>query len=443
MLADFEDVLDKLDVTSRSSEKAMCFCPTHDDRNNPSLSLKAENGRLLLHCFARCKPEDIVSKVGIGMQELFAEGGGGSSNPLNTPARLHATGENPHSNGQNERARREARTEHGCTLKDYSEVKKLPEGFLRGLGLRDVTYFEKPAIRIPYPDEEGQESAVRFRVSLDGTEKFRWRSGDKPSPYGLKLLEEARKAGLLVLVEGESDCHTLWFHEIPALGIPGASNWKEEWASHLDGIEKVYAVIEPDQGGDTLREKLTGCEAIRERLHLLELNEHKDPSALHLADPAMFRERFEVALEDAKPWIELERAEAEATSHEAWERSSELAKAPNILERFAEELAHSGVAGESRIAKLLYLALTSRLLQRPVSIALKGPSSGGKSHALERVLSFLPESTYYALTAMSERTLAYSEEPIKHRFLIIYEAAGMIGEFATYLMRSLLSEGCV
>jgi hypothetical protein len=39
--------------------------------------------------------------------------------------------------------------------------------------------------------------------------------------------------------------------------------------------------------------------------------------------------------------------------------------------------------------------------------------------------------------------LAYSEEPIKHRFLVIYEAAGMSGEFATYLMRSLLSEGKV
>jgi hypothetical protein len=42
---------------------------------------------------------------------------------------------------------------------------------------------------------------------------------------------------------------------------------------------------------------------------------------------------------------------------------------------------------------------------------------------------------------MSERALAYSEEPIKHRFLVVYEAAGMSGEFATYLMRSLLSEG--
>jgi hypothetical protein len=42
---------------------------------------------------------------------------------------------------------------------------------------------------------------------------------------------------------------------------------------------------------------------------------------------------------------------------------------------------------------------------------------------------------------MSERALAYSEEPLSHRFLVLYEAAGMSGDFATYLIRSLLSEG--
>jgi hypothetical protein len=443
MLADFEDVLDRLDVASRNGKKAMSFCPAHDDRTDPSLSLKVDNGKLLLHCFAGCHPEDILSKIGLEMKDLFSEGGGEIFIPLDTPARLHAQSEKPHANGQNERASGDARSEHGCTLEGYSGEKKLPIDFLRGLGLRDVTYLEKPAVRIPYPDEDGQEVAVRFRVSMDGPEKFRWRSGDKPVPYGLKLIREARAAGFVVLAEGESDCHTLWYHEIPALGIPGANNWRDEWASYLDGIEKIYALIEPDQGGETLRKKLTGCEAIRGRLYLLELGEHKDPSALHLDDPDGFTGRFEVALEDAKPWIELKRADAEAASREVWEACRDLAMEPDILERFAAELAQSGVAGEERIAKLLYLAVTSRLLEKPVSVALKGPSSGGKSYLIERVLSFVPKSAYYALTAMSDRTLAYSEEPIKHRFLVVYEAAGMSGEFATYLMRSLLSEGRV
>src|SRR5215207_8324320 len=108
MLEDFEDLLDRLDVASRIGEKAMSFCPAHDDRSTPSLSLKAENGRLLLHCFAGYRPEDIVSKTGLQMKDLFSEGGGGYSMPSNTPARLHAQSEKPHSNGQNGRASGEA-----------------------------------------------------------------------------------------------------------------------------------------------------------------------------------------------------------------------------------------------------------------------------------------------------------------------------------------------
>jgi hypothetical protein len=77
MLAGFEGVLDRLNVVSRNDEKAMCFCPAHDDRNNPSLSVKADNGRLLLHCFAGCQPEDIVSEIDLEMKDLFVEGGGG------------------------------------------------------------------------------------------------------------------------------------------------------------------------------------------------------------------------------------------------------------------------------------------------------------------------------------------------------------------------------
>src|ERR671910_813548 len=113
MLADFEDVLDKLELASRNGEKAMSFCPAHDDRNSPSLSLKAENGRLLLHCFAGCQTEAIISAVNLEMKDLFVEGGGGSYIPPNTPARLHAQDQNPHSNEQDERVSGDARSAHG------------------------------------------------------------------------------------------------------------------------------------------------------------------------------------------------------------------------------------------------------------------------------------------------------------------------------------------
>ena len=100
-----------------------------------------------------------------------------------------------------------------------------------------------------------------------------------------------------------------------------------------------------------------------------------------------------------------------------------------------------GLAGESRKAKLLYLALASRLLAKPVSVSLKGPSSAGKSHLVQRVLEHFPPEAFYFVTAMSGRALAYSEEPLKHRFIVLAEAAALAGDFLNYLMRSLLSEG--
>ena len=84
----------------------------------------------------------------------------------------------------------------------------------------------------------------------------------------------------------------------------------------------------------------------------------------------------------------------------------------------------------------MYLALTSRFFSRPASIAAKGPSSSGKSITVETVCEFSPDA-YYALTAMSERSLAYGTEPLRHRFLVLYEAAGLESDFASYLIRSL------
>ena len=105
----------------------------------------------------------------------------------------------------------------------------------------------------------------------------------------------------------------------------------------------------------------------------------KDANALYLDDPQRFKERFAAALRGATPYGELRRAEKEAAAREALAGCQDLAQTPNILERFARDLARSGVAGESRVAKLLYLAVTSRFLDRPVSIAVKGPRAAARA----------------------------------------------------------------
>ena len=426
-----EKVLDRLEGVHESNGSWKALCPAHDDRE-PSLSVsEGDENKAILHCFGGCEPEEIVAELGLEMKDLFERNGVPGADRkkfVSTPPKTPASLPRP------------------CNLENYAAVKGLPVEFLKKLGLTNRNYQGKPAVRIPYRDEHGQEKSIRFRTALEkseeGDNRFRWRSGSKAMLYGLERLEKIRKAGYVVLVEGESDQQTLWYRKLPGLGIPGASNWKAGWASHLEGIERIYAVIEPDEGGEALLDKLS-TSGIGDRLYIVELGDHKDASGLYLADRENFKESFVTALKGAERWEDRRRAEQEAQSRQAWGACKDLVLVPNILEHFARDLARSGVAGESRIAKLLYLAVTSRLLQKPVSIAVKGPSSGGKSYLTEQVLRFFPESSYYALTAMSEHALAYSDEPLQHRFLVLYEASGMESDFQTYLIRSLLSEGKV
>jgi hypothetical protein len=181
--------------------------------------------------------------------------------------------------------------------------------------------------------------------------------------------------------------------------------------------------------------------AIRDRAYLVDLSPFKDPSALYCDAPESFKTRWTTVLREAPKLSELaERAKAREAD-QAWQACQDLARQPRILEAFVDAYRGAGAVGEARTAMILYLALTSRFLSRPVSVAVKGPSSGGKSFTVATALRFFPPEAYYCMTAISDRALAYTEADLKHRFLVVYEAAGIVGDFASYLIRSLLSEG--
>ncbi|UCF81698.1 MAG: hypothetical protein JSV08_04600 [Acidobacteriota bacterium] len=345
------------------------------------------------------------------------------------------------------RSANERQSQGGLTLEEYAEAKHLPVDFLRRIELSTIpNYCDQKALRIPYLDASCRAVAVRFRLSLvkssDGDNRFRWRRGDKPCLYGLWRLKQARENGSVVLVEGESDAQTLWFYGIPALGIPGSNTWQEPWAEYLKGIPVIYVVLEPDSGGEAVRKWLAKS-SIRDKVKLITLEGTKDPSELHVANPKGFLEAWQKAVDAAKPWTELEKAEIKARRKEAWQKCEALAREPNILERFAEAVTQAGLVGETRAAKLLYLACTSRFLERPVSVVVKGPSGGGKSFLVQKVLSFFPQSASYVLSSMSDKTLAFSKEPLSHRMLVLYEAVGLGQDWTSYFVRTLLSEGHV
>ena len=180
---------------------------------------------------------------------------------------------------------------------------------------------------------------------------------------------------------------------------------------------------------------------IRDRVFLIDCGAAKDPSGLHILDSDGFNAAWRERCDAAQPWTSIEDAESEQDAAAAWEACADLARTPRILDRVADALEARGMAGERRNLQLLYLIVTSRVLNRPISASVKGPSSAGKSYTTEQVLNFFPESAYYVLSGMSERALVYDDEPLQHRYLVIYEAAGLTGDFASYLVRSLLSEG--
>lgn len=423
-----DNVLDRLRNARRESEGYLASCPVVDHGQgrgdaNPSLGLReAEDGKVLVNCRAGCDTKDVLAAIGLEMKDLFPPKGEGGVTPRKT-------------------------VKPSLTLAEYAEAKKLPLEFLEDMGLRDVHYVGSPAVRIPYLNVDGTECGTRFRCTMEKSEqgadqRFRWRQGDKAVFYGLHRLGRAREEGYVAIAEGESDAQTLWLHGIPAVGVPGAKNFRSEWASELDGIDRIYVVVEPDSGGEELWERIAAS-PLRERLYRVDLEGAKDVSELHLADRGPFPKKFKDALDKSVAWLDLAESEEKERAREAWAACEDLATETDILASFARDLKDCGVAGDTDASKLLYLAVNGRHLRSKmlVNVAVKGPSSSGKSYTTEKVLAFHPEEAYYALSGMSERALAYGEEDLAHRFLYLAEDAGMSGDFQTYLIRTLLSEG--
>ena len=201
-------------------------------------------------------------------------------------------------------------------------------------------------------------------------------------------------------------------------------------------------VVEPDQGGETVVRRFL-CSSLKDRIRLVTLGAHKDPRALYLSDREGFKQRFEALLQQSISLQDSVARQKQQDATAAYPECEQLLMQDNILDAFVEAIKGTGYVGQEEEAQLLFLAIITRLFKRPVSVVVKGPSSAGKSHLVKTCLSFFPDSAYYALSAMSDKALLYLQEPLDHRFLVIYEAHGIQGENGSYFMRTLLSEGCL
>jgi hypothetical protein len=184
-----------------------------------------------------------------------------------------------------------------------AQEKQLPWKYLFHLG---VTEKREGCLQIPYHLQDGTLAhRHRLRTALVAKEGSHWSKGQgEIVPYGLERLEEGRSAGYLVLVEGESDCWTLWLHGFPALGLPGAEMVRTLKDSYLAGIDKLYIVRESDEAGArfvTHLKLLLDKWKWQGKTLVVSLVDAKDTNELHKRDWKGFKAAFQQALDHAEP----------------------------------------------------------------------------------------------------------------------------------------------
>jgi energy-coupling factor transporter ATP-binding protein EcfA2 len=225
-------------------------------------------------------------------------------------------------------------TPAGLKVAGFARAKKLDPAWLKKLSITDAAFGGIAAVRIPYGSEDGYETAVRFRLAMKGPGRFRWEKGSKPTLFGLWRLKTMVAKGFVVLDEGESDTLTLWSQKIPALGLPGAASWREEWAKYFRDFKKIFVIIEPDRGGETVLRWLS-TSSIRDRVSLVRLKGAKDPSELYLKDPPGFKRAFQKALDEAEPWSDKGQPKPDASdSNQDGSQATRLANLVTVPDLF-------------------------------------------------------------------------------------------------------------
>ena len=442
----YDDVCGRLKGVEHHGEYAKAFCPAHPNSDSQALSVQKRDDGVSFKCHAEdCATEEICKVLKIEPKDLFTDA------PTGKVVQLQRKEDSSEAGAE--------QAPLGCTVEEYAKLKRLPADWLKSrFGLSDLKYYPKteaPAMVIPYYDAQGELIRTRYRTALHKPEegpdlRFHWRSGSKADHlYGLEDLPKFRKNGEApILVEGESDRHTLIYHGFPALGVPGAQNLKAVRLEDFEGIETVYAVVETGEAGEIFGRKLG--ELFGDRLRLVQMKNtgFEDVSEMHLhpddPDEEDFATAFEKMLEEAVSYAEQQQNEQNKSARNLWEECKDLALSENILAEFAVDFRKNGVVGLEREGKILYLASSSRILDLPVSVIVKGPSGAGKTYLVERVLDFMPEDAAKPITGMSDRAIAYSTESLKHRHLFFYEATAIQqSETLQTMLQTLLSEGKV
>lgn len=110
-------------------------------------------------------------------------------------------------------------------------------------------------------------------------------------------------------------------------------------------------------------------------------------------------------------------------------RALELLRSPYFFSELLAAMRKQGLVGEERNALVVYVVATSRVLEKPLCLFVKGPSGVGKNFLADTVLGFLPSSTVQQLTSSSTRSWNYLGKKLAHKVVYVKErneAAGSV-----------------
>jgi len=263
--------------TPNGKKEVVCFCPFHDDKKKPNLSINTETGKY--HCFSCGKSGDKIQfymdKNGVdfktAIQVIAKDFEIDNSPPGKSPRKNKPSSTKEQQKQSLPPVPQKIVDAYVTRLKGnpeaihYLEEKRgisraIQEKYLLGLdGNKRFT--------IPIFDEKGTIRNVRLYNPLAGEDEAKMVSYKKG--YGearLYSLDQLSK-GKLIICEGETDRNCLLSHlpkdsELGVItGTGGCQKWEPEWNSQFYGKEVVIAYDNDDKGkesGQKVASNLTG-----------------------------------------------------------------------------------------------------------------------------------------------------------------------------------------
>ena len=102
-------------------------------------------------------------------------------------------------------------------------------------------------LAIPYMTPTGPVD-IRFRSMGPEEPKYMGMAGAKTRLYNVQALQQA--GDRIAICEGEIDTIILHYAiDFPAIGVPGANNWKPHYTRLLQDFETIYVFADGDKAG--------------------------------------------------------------------------------------------------------------------------------------------------------------------------------------------------